>query len=82
MDVIDISRFVEGDILEEQSFVKRVNEHDWSQYTGKKVLVRGCSDIIIPTWAYMMITGKLAGVADKIRYGNEHSNLVVYRRDS
>ena len=80
MDVVDISSFVEGEILEEDSFVARVESFDWSQFSGKKVLIRGCADIIIPTWAYMMVAAKLAGVADKIRYGNEHSNLVIFRK--
>lgn len=80
MEVVDISSFVDGDLLEEESFVARVESFDWTKFAGKKVLVRGCADIIIPTWAYMMVTAKLAGVADKIRYGNEHSNLVVFRK--
>ena len=80
MIVVDIKDFTNGEILIEKDFQLKVEEHAWSSYADKKVLVRGCSDIIIPPWAYMVIAGKLAGHADKIRFGNEHSNIVVYRK--
>jgi Protein of unknown function (DUF2480) len=80
LEIVDIKSFVDGDMLIESDFVARIESHDWSQYQDKMVLIRGCSDIIIPTWAYMSVTAKLAGFAKNIRYGNEHSNLVVYRR--
>lgn len=81
MDIVDIKSFVTGDMLVERDFLEQLKAHDWSQYQDNMVLIRGCSDIIIPTWAYMAVTARLVGYAKNIRYGNEHSNLVVYRRD-
>ncbi len=80
MEIVDIATFIEGEILIEREFTEKVSAYDWETLRGKKVLVRGCGDTPIPTWAYMLITGKLADVADKVRYGNEHSNIVVYRK--
>lgn len=80
MEIVDLRSLVDGDMLLEESFKTKVSEVDWSQYAGKKTLIRGCSDIIIPTWAYMMVSAKLAEHATVIRYGNEHSNLVIYRK--
>lgn len=53
--------------------------HDWEQYRDKRVLVRGCGDMIVPPWAYMAITARLAGIARSVRYGNEHDNILVYK---
>jgi len=80
LEIVDIKSLVDGDLLVESDFVEKLKGHDWSRYQDKMVLIRGCSDIIIPTWAYMAVTARLAGYAKNIRYGNEHSNLVVYRR--
>lgn len=80
MEIVDIKSFVDGDILVEGEFLEKLKAHDWCQYQDKMVLIRGCSDIIIPTWAYMAVTARLVEFAKNIRYGNEHSNLVVYRR--
>lgn len=80
MEIVDLRTLVDGDILLEEQFKAKVSEIDWSQYSGKKTLIRGCSEILIPTWAYMMVAAKLAEYSPVVRYGNEHSNLVVYRK--
>jgi Protein of unknown function (DUF2480) len=80
LEIVDIKSFIDGDLLVESEFLQNIEGRDWSQFQDKMVLIRGCSDIIIPTWAYMSVTAKLAGFAKSIRYGNEHSNLVIYRR--
>ncbi len=80
MKIVDIKSFVDGDILIESEFLNKIEDYDWSQFQDEMVLIRGCSDIIIPTWAYMSVTAKLSGLAKNIRYGNEHSNIVVFRR--
>ncbi len=76
---IDLKTFVTGDMLIESEFLTKTEDHDWGQYQDEMVLIRGCSDIIIHTWAYMTVAARLAGVAKTIRYGNEHSNLTIYR---
>ena len=30
---------------------------------------KGCSSVVVPTWAYLCITAEIAQVADKIYYG-------------
>lgn len=56
-------------ILREKDFRALIKDHDWEQYKGVSVVV-GCSvDAIIPTWAYMLVTSKLVGVADYIYKG-------------
>ncbi len=57
-------------ILREKDFRAFLKEHDWSQYTGKNVALT-CSepDVIIPTWAYMLLTLHLQPYANMIVAG-------------
>lgn len=77
--IIDPQQFVGEGLLREDDFVSRLAAYDWSRHLGQKVLVRGCGSTLIPPWAFMMITGRLVGVAESVRYGNEHDNIVVFR---
>lgn len=80
--VIDPQQFVGEGILREDDFVAKLAAYDWTRYRGQKVLVRGCGSTPIPPWAYMMIASRLVGLADSVRYGNEHDNIVVFRNQS
>ena len=77
--VIDPAQFIPDGMFRQEEFLDALRKHDWGQYRGAKTLVRGCGDIVTPPWAFMAITGYLAGVAKSIRYGNEHDNVVVFR---
>ena len=78
-EVVEPDQFTEGGIFRQDDFVRKIDEHDWTLFKGKKVLVRGCGSMIIPPWAYMLITSRLAPYAKSIRYGNEHDHIVVFR---
>jgi S-adenosylmethionine/arginine decarboxylase-like enzyme len=43
--------------------------HDWKEYTGKPVIIKGCGDKRIPKDAYVLATQYLKPVAKKISYG-------------
>jgi hypothetical protein len=77
-DVIDPKDFLADGMFREDALREAVEKFDWSVYTGKMVLVRGCSTIM-PPWVYMLIASKLIPFVKSIRYGNEHDNVVVYR---
>ena len=58
-------------ILREKDFRGAMKEHDWEQYRDSAVVV-GCSvDAIIPTWAYMLLTSQLIGIAAQVIFGSE-----------
>ncbi len=78
--IIEAESFVTDGFFREDEFLKNIREHDWSQYADAKVLVRGCGDLVVPPWAFMIIASRLTGVAASVRYGNEHDNIVIYRR--
>ncbi len=63
----------QGMILREKDFRTFLKENDWSQYDSKHVYIYCSEDVIIPTWAFMLLATKLADVAGKIVYGNRES---------
>ena len=81
MRSLDISQFAEGGIIREESFRRGVENFDWKQFQGKRVLIAGCDKIPIPTWAYMMVAAKLAQYAESINYGEVTSPLPIYSRE-
>lgn len=76
---IDPSSFLRENIFRQDDFISNVDNHDWTGFEGKRVLVRGCSSMLLPHWAFMYLTGKLTPFAKAIHYGNEHDNVVVFR---
>jgi hypothetical protein len=80
MKTIHLDDFLDDGILREQTFRARVAEIDWSQYRGQRVLIKGCSSVPVPTWAYLILTAHLAQVADTILYGEPCSVVKIYNR--
>ena len=81
MKVIDITSLVNGQIIQEEVFRKAVENFNWEQYKGKRVLVQGCGPVPIPTWAYMMVTAKLTQYASSINFGEVKNPLLVFQRE-
>ncbi|NND16551.1 MAG: DUF2480 family protein, partial [Eudoraea sp.] len=59
-----------GLVLREKEFRAIVEDHDWSQYEGSYVALTCSTDAIIPVWAYMLITTRLAPFARQIVQGD------------
>ena len=69
--VFDISDWLyQGLILKEKDFRESVEQHDFSQYKDHYIALTCKTDAIIPSWAYLLITTKLAIFAKKIVVGN------------
>jgi len=69
--VLDIKdQLFQGLILREKDFRAWIKSTDWQQYQGQNVAVTCTAEAIVPTWAYMLIAAKLAGVAHKVVFGN------------
>lgn len=71
-----------GDIeaLETTLFVRALDNIDFNQFQGKKIVVKGCGDIDVPTSVYVELTRRLTPVADKIMYGEPCSTVPLYRK--
>jgi hypothetical protein len=50
-------------VLREKEFRAFIESIDWSQYRQKHVYVHCSADAIIPTWAYMLVSKSLSGIA-------------------
>ncbi len=81
LETIYMDDFLEKGILRENPFREKVAQMDWSAYTGKRVLIKGCSDVPIPTWAYLILTAHLSQVADHILYGEPCTTIKIYNRN-
>jgi hypothetical protein len=58
----------------------RILNHDWTQYAGKRVLLKGCSDKSIPHAAYTQALMQLKKHVDRVMYGEACSFVPVYKR--
>ena len=53
---IDLLDFLEGDILMEKNFRDKLKKFNWTVYTDKYVNVNVNEDLIIPSWAFFLVS--------------------------
>ena len=58
-----------------------VDNLDLNNYRGKKVIIKGCASVTVPTWAYLILVAQIAQVADKIYYGEPRYAVKIYNRN-
>jgi hypothetical protein len=63
-----------GLVLKEKDFREYISTNDWGVYQNKYVYIHCSVDAIIPTWAFMLVTSKLIGVA-KISFVGSKNEL-------
>lgn len=80
MKVIILDDFLTEGILMEKKFRKQIDELDWNQYENDNVLIKGCSQATIPTWAYLIITAKLVTHAKNVYYGDVKSAVKIHKK--
>ena len=80
METIFLNDFLEGGILKEKVFREKVATIDWSQYADKRVLIKGCSEVPIPTWAFLILTAQLAQYVERIYFGELRSAVKIFTR--
>jgi hypothetical protein len=59
---------------------RKLSTIDSSEYTDKRVVVKGCGEIKIPDAIYMEVTAKLRPVAKSIMYGEPCSTVPIYKK--
>ena len=68
-------------ILKEKDFRASLKEHDWSQYSGKHLVVFCSTDAIIPVWAYMLVAAYATPHALSVFQGSpENFYQVAFQR--
>ena len=66
----------------ERYFENAINKLDFTIYSDKSVIIKGCSDEKIPISAYHLITTKLKPIVKSIMYGEACSAVPVYKRSN
>ena len=71
-----------GDLnaLEEKLFNDAIGEIDISEFTGKRVVVKGCSKVSVPISAYVEISRLLKPVVQSLMFGEPCSTVPIYKR--
>tara|TARA_B100000959_G_C14855285_1_gene571893 strand:+ start:110 stop:382 length:273 start_codon:yes stop_codon:yes gene_type:complete len=80
MDIIYLDDFLTDGLLKEVNFRTKINAIDWATYKNKKVMIKGCSTVPIPTWSYLIITAHLVDYAQQILYGEPCSAIKIFER--
>ena len=61
-------------------FARALEREDWSRFSNRIVVVKGCGAAVVPESAYAIATAKLMGVARKVMYGEPCSNVPIWRQ--
>ena len=80
MENINLDDFLTDGIIKEKDFRVTVSLTDWSQFENKRVIIKGCSEATIPTWAYLIITANLSKYAKRIYFGEPCSAIDIYKK--
>ena len=81
METLLLDDFLDNGIIREKSFREMVDNLDLDNYRGKKVIIKGCTSVTVPTWAYLILVAQIAQVADKIYYGEPRYAVKIYNRN-
>ena len=75
-------RYVFGDLaaLEQALFQEAIAGINAEEYRDAKVVVKGCGNVPVPTYAYVAIMQKLLPVTSSIMYGEPCSTVPLYKK--
>lgn len=59
--------------------LKNIEQLDMEAYTGKRIVIKGCGEAVLPEAAYIAITKKLRPVVKSLMYGEPCSTVPVYK---
>lgn len=66
--------------LEKELFDDLIASYDVSEVEGRRVVVKGCSDLPIPLSAYVKITAKIKPHVKALMFGEPCSTVPIYRK--
>lgn len=66
--------------LETSIYQDIITNLDISEYVGKPIIIKGCSNKPVPQNAYIMLSNKLKPVARSIMYGEACSSVPLYKK--
>jgi hypothetical protein len=77
-----VNRYVFGDLnaLEQALLQDAISTIKAEDYQDAKVVIKGCGQIPVPTYAYVEIMQKLLPVVSSIMYGEPCSTVPIYKK--
>lgn len=66
--------------LEHHLTLDSISKIDTSEFTEKRLVIKGCGDVSAPAEAYVAITALLQPVAKSLMYGEPCSTVPVYKK--
>lgn len=64
----------------EQVLIERIKNKDWAYLSGKRVVVKGCSDQDVAASAYLMIAHQLQPYVQSLMFGEPCSTVPIFKR--
>jgi hypothetical protein len=71
--------FGERKNLEEKLYLEKINSIDLKSFKGKKVIIKGCSEIPYFEYVYFELTKKLSQVVFSLMYGEPCSTVPIFK---
>jgi hypothetical protein len=66
--------------MQKHLLIKNIAAIDLSEFAGQRIVVKGCGDVTIESFAYAEITKILLPVVKSIMYGEPCSTVPVYKK--
>lgn len=66
--------------MQKHLFLKNIAAIDVSEFAGQRIVIKGCGDVNIESFAYAEITKVLLPVVKSIMYGEPCSTVPVFKR--
>ena len=80
METILLDDFLSEGMIKEKEFRKKIKGIDWKIFKDKKVMIKGCAEVPVPTWAYLIIASNLSIYAKSIYFGEPCSAIQIYSK--
>lgn len=68
--------------MEEHIIFYNLQKIETTEYTDKRVVIKGCGETPIPDMAYVTVTAKLRPVVKSLMYGEPCSTVPLYKKRS
>lgn len=68
------------DELESYLFNATLSKVNWSDFEGKKIVIKGCSTVKVPLNAYVQVANQLRKVATSVMFGEACSTVPLYKK--
>ena len=77
-----VNKLVFGNLeaLEQELFHDAIEQLNPEDFQGAKLVIKGCGQLPVPTYAYVKIMDKLLPVASSIMYGEPCSTVPIYKK--